>query len=178
MMFFVWDKKKIVLLCLGLLILPGGWWFVRDGFFSPEEEMRRPVEVDVTVKKDLSGSPGTGLEKEEFFVDCRLARDRIRSQRIEVLKEIAGNPASGNENRDRAQQELMKIMEQAVKEAELEQMVVAGGFRDAVVLIQEKSATVIVQGRSLASADAEKIRDIVARVVSVEPGNVLVIPKP
>lgn len=117
------------------------------------------------------------MEKAEFFVDCRLARDRIRSQRIEVLKEIAANPTSDSENRSRAQQELMSIMDQAVKETELEQMVVAEGFKDAVVMIQEKSATVIVQGRSLTSADKEKIRDIVARVVSIEPGNVLVMAK-
>ncbi|AFV11844.1 stage III sporulation protein AH [Thermacetogenium phaeum DSM 12270] len=174
-MFFIWDKKAVVLVGLGLAILIGGWWLTRGGFFLREKN--RPVEVDLHVKKDVPKPSGGDLEKAEFFVDCRLARDRIRSQRIEVLKEIAANPTSDSENRSRAQQELMSIMDQAVKETELEQMVVAEGFKDAVVMIQEKSATVIVQGRSLTSADKEKIRDIVARVVSIEPGNVLVMAK-
>lgn len=174
-MFFIWDRRAIVLFCLGLTILIGGWWLARSDFFLREE--KRPVEVDLHVKRDVPKPSGSGLEKAEFFVDCRLARDRIRSQRIEVLKEIAANPTSDGENRSRAQQELMDIMKLAVKEAELEQMVVAEGFKDAVVMIQEKTATVIVQGRSLTSADREKIRDIVARVALIEPGNVLVMAK-
>lgn len=177
-MFIVWDKKRAAAVGLVVLILLGGWWFLRSSFFSEGEELRRPLDVEVAVKKGGSKSQSEALEKQEFFVDCRLTRDRIRSQRMEVLREIAGNPASSSETRDRAQHELMKITEQAGKEMELEKLVVARGFKDAVVLIQDKSTTVIIQGRSLTSTDTEKIRDLVARVVVIEPGNVMIISKP
>lgn len=177
-MFIVWDRNKAVAVCLVILILLGCWWFLQSGFFSEEEEVRRPLDVEVAVKKERSRSQDRTLEKQEFFVDCRLTRDRIRSQRMEVLREIAGNPASSSETRDRAQQELMKITEQAGKEMELEKLVVARGFKDAVVLLQERSATVILEGRSLSGTDAEKIRELVARVVVIEPGDVMIISKP
>ena len=55
---------------------------------------------------------------------------------------------------------------------------VAQGFRDAVVLIQDQSATVIIQGASFSNSEAEKIKDVVGRVALLEPDSIYVIPKP
>jgi stage III sporulation protein AH len=177
-MFIVWDRNKIVAVGLGILVLIGCWWFLQFAFFYQKEEVKSPLDVEVAVKKERTGPQDKVLEKQEFFVDCRLTRDRIRSQRMEVLREIAGNPASSSETRDRAQQELMKITEQAGQEMELEKLVIARGVNDAVVLLQEKSATIIIGGRSLSGTDAEEIRELIARAAVIEPGNIMIISKP
>lgn len=54
----------------------------------------------------------------------------MRSQQIEVLKEIAGNPSSSVEARDRAQNNLISIIENIGKENELEKLIIARGFKD------------------------------------------------
>lgn len=46
----------------------------------------------------------------------------------------------------------MKITKRDMVEVELEKLVQAQGFQDAVVLIQENSATVIIQGTSVADS--------------------------
>ncbi|MGB4503799.1 MAG: SpoIIIAH-like family protein [Syntrophaceticus sp.] len=178
MIYIVYERKTIIMLALGLIILFGGCWFYLNNFLSAEE-VRAPVNVEAELKPQ--GQPKNSSEtvkKQEFFVDCRLTRDRIRSQQIDVLKEIAGNPVSSADTRDNAQQELMKITERTAMEVELEKLVVAQGFRDAVVLIQNESATVIIQGTSFTNSDAEKIRDVVSRVALLNPDSIFVIPKP
>lgn len=177
MVCLVYNRKKIILICLGLIFVLAGYYFFTVSCLRIEEE-KNPVNVTVDLKKDQKKDRSESLKKQEFFVDCRLARERNQSQQVEVLKEIAANPVSSAETRDQAQQELMKITERAAREAELEKLVVAQGAQDAVVLIQGKSATVIIQGKSLSSSDAEKIREIVGRVAFLEPGNIFVIPKP
>lgn len=184
MVYFVYNKKTSVIFALGviilLLLLIGCWYYVNN---MPEGEEVQPsasVEVKVqqqTENKNNSKASET-VKKQEFFVDCRLTRDRMHSQQVDVLKEIAGNPASSGETRDHAQQELMKITKRNTVEVELEKLVQAQGFKDAVVLIQEKSATVIIQGTSVAGTEEEKLKDIVSRVADVEPRNIFVIPKP
>jgi stage III sporulation protein AH len=184
MIYFIYNKKTSVILALGLilllLILIGRWYYVNNMPERVEEQPFASVEVKLQQQAENKNSSEVSetVKKQEFFVDCRLTRDRMRSQQLDVLKEIAGNPASSEETRDYAQQELIKITERNTVEVELEKLAQAQGFKDAVVLIQEKSATVIIQGTSVAGSKEEKLKDIVSRVADVEPRNIFVIPKP
>jgi stage III sporulation protein AH len=181
MVYLVYERKKIIMLSLGFLVIliAGSWFFLNKAL--PAKEVKAPlleVELQQAQQQSPKKSDSEKVKKQEFFVDCRLTRDRIRSQQVDVLKEIAGNPASSVETRDHAQQQLMKITERTAREVELEKLVVAQGFKDAVVLIQDQSATVIIQGTSLSGSEEEKIKDVVGRVAILEPGSIYVIPKP
>jgi len=169
------NRKKLAVYCLALVVLAGGWWFLRKWTHK-----HSPVEVEVDKKNVTSRrqpvSPPIGGK--EFFVDCRLTRDRICSQRIELLKEIANNPDSSSEVRDQAQKDIMQITDSLGKETEIEKLIIARGFKDAVVMLQSKAATVIVQAPSLPRSDAERIAEIVAKATGLESDNVFVISKP
>jgi stage III sporulation protein AH len=117
------------------------------------------------------------LTKEEFFVECRLDRDRVRSEQVETLKEIATQPDSSSEVRDSAQKDLMQLTENISKETELEKLVMARGYNDAAVMILPDSATVVVQVRSLPPSEVTQIRTLVSKTVGIDAGSVFVIPK-
>lgn len=117
------------------------------------------------------------ISRQEFFVDCRLDRDRIRSQQIETLKDIAEQPNSSNDVRDAAQRELIDLTGTMAKETDLESLVVARGFQDAAVLILPGSATVVVQARSVAPAEVDQIRTLVVKTTGIASASVFVIPK-
>ncbi len=169
------NRKKLAVCCLVLVVLAGGWAFLKKGAYK-----HSPVEVKVDKKNVTSRRQQVGRQigGKEFFVDCRLTRDRICSRQIELLKEIANNPDSSSEVRDRAQKDIMQITDSLGKETEIEKLIMARGFKDAVVMLQSKTATVIVQAPSLLQSDAERIAEIVARATGLEPGNVFVIAKP
>jgi stage III sporulation protein AH len=117
------------------------------------------------------------ISRQEFFVDCRLDRDRIRSQQIETLKEIADQPNSSSDVRDTAQRDLIDLTATMAKETELESLVMARGFQDAAVLILPRSATVVVQARSVAPAEVDQIRSLVVKTTGLDSSSVFVIPK-
>jgi len=136
------------------------------------------VNVEVDVKQSEKTHLLNDVKKQEFFVDCRLTRDRIRSQQMEVLKEIAANTASSSETRDQAQQGLMKLTERSTLEAELEKLVIALGFKDAVVMLQDTAANVIIQQNSLTDSEKDQIRDVVVRVTDLQADDVFITCKP
>ena len=110
MVYLVYNRKKIIMFSMGFLILLAGCWYLLNKAVTEEEVNAPVVEVELVQQAHQKKVP-EAVKKQEFFVDCRLTRDRMRSQQVDVLKEIAGNPASSVETRDHAQQQLMKITE-------------------------------------------------------------------
>ena len=175
MIYYVCEPKKIIKTGLILvLILAGCWLFLK--FYLMQEQPQVNVEVDV--KQSEKTHLLNDVKKQEFFVDCRLTRDRIRSQQMEVLKEIAANTASSSETRDQAQRGLMKLTERSTLEAELEKLVIALGFKDAVVMLQDTAANVIIQQNSLSDSEKDQIRDVVVRVTDLQADDVFITCKP
>ena len=115
------------------------------------------------------------LDKEEFFVECRLDRDRIRSEQMETLKEIADQPASSSEVRDSAQRDLMLLSDNISKETELENMVIARGYNDAAVMILPRSATVVIQAQALPPSEVNQVKELVAKATGLDAGSIFVI---
>lgn len=176
MVYLICERKRIIMFSMILLILLTASWYYLNRFLSAKEVQAPLVRVDLQQQQQKNSTHE--VKKQEFFVDCRLTRDRMRSQQVDVLKEIAGNPASSVETRDHAQQQLMKITERTGREVELEKLVVAQGFSDAVVLIQDQSATVIIQRASVSGSEVVKIKDLAARIALLEPRSIHVITKP
>jgi hypothetical protein len=95
MVYLVYERKKIIMLSLGFLVIliAGSWFFLNKAL--PAKEVKAPlleVELQQAQQQSPKKSDSEKVKKQEFFVDCRLTRDRIRSQQVDVLKEIAVNP--------------------------------------------------------------------------------------
>ncbi len=145
----------------------------------PEEEKKTSAARAPSPSLAAPGrQPGKGAAGDDFFVEFRLQRDRVRSQQVELLREIAGSPAAGAETRDRAQRDLLEITEDMGKEAELERLVLARGFPEAVVLLQADAATIVVRAKELSPAESAGLRELAARVAGLKPEQVVVIPRP
>ncbi|WP_366922484.1 SpoIIIAH-like family protein [Metallumcola ferriviriculae] len=113
----------------------------------------------------------------DFFVEYRLERDRVRSQQIELLKDIIQNPSSVAETRQEAQAVLLEITRRMEKELQLEHLITAKGYEDAVLFIQPSGVTVIVKNTQLSQEDVTKIADVVSRSTGHDIKDIVVIPK-
>lgn len=156
-------------LCLGFLLW-GGY----------AEDEKSPVEVKVGQKNEVSVKPDRVAKSggdREFFVEYRLSRERLCSKQVELLKEIAENPDSSGEIRESAQRDIMQLAENLRKETEIEKLIIAQGFSDAIVMLHPKAAMVIVQAPSLLRSDAERIKDIISKATGLGQESVLVITK-
>lgn len=113
----------------------------------------------------------------DFFVEYRLERDRTRSQQVDWLREIVNNQNSLEESRKEAQHRLLGIAKTIETEMKLESLLKAENFKDAVVVIDEQSATIIVQVPMLTAVDKNKIVEITSRITGINQQNVKIIPK-
>lgn len=115
--------------------------------------------------------------KDDFFTEYRLERDRTRSQQIDLFREIVNNQNSVEESRKEAQRKLLALNQAMETEMKLENMIKAENIKDCVALVEEKSATIIVQVPMLTAPDKIKINQITTRITGLSQENIFIIPK-
>lgn len=136
-------------------------------------------QVNSTNERQIvDNSKPKSKNKDGFFIEYRLERERTRGQQVEWLREIINNPNAEAETRKKAQEELYTITRNIGKEMEIESLIRAKGFKDAVVLLQDKVATVVVQAEALTTERAAKIAELVSRNTGIPMPNIVIIPKP
>lgn len=173
------KRKSVIMLFLAAAALCFSFLLWRSG----TGDKKFPVEVKVEQKNGVSGrlpriAKSLNDGDKEFFVEYRLNRERLCSKRIELLKEIAENPDSSAEIRERAQKDIIQLTENLGKETEIEKLIIAQGFNDAVVMLYPKAAVVVVRASSLLQSDTERIKDIISRTTGLGQESVFVIAKP
>ena len=114
----------------------------------------------------------------EFFIEYRLDRERANGRQIELLHEIIDNPSSSSQTRQTAQEKLLFLSEKLAREAELEHLISARGFKDSTVCLEENDKiTIIVQAPLLSVQDEEGIRQLVTWGTGVEGQNIIILAK-
>lgn len=124
-----------------------------------------------------SSQAGKSVKQNEVFVEYRLERDRTRSQQIDLFREIVNNQNSPEETRKEAQRQLLAITQALDTEMKLETLIKAENFKDAVVFVQDKNVTVIVETPVLTAMDKNRLTDLAVRVTGFTRESVVVIAK-
>lgn len=109
-----------------------------------------------------------------FFARFRLDRARSYSRQEEELKALLDNPKLDASARAEAQRELLALLRLAQREEALESLLRAEGYRDVIVTIGPKGATVLVSAPRLTPQQVAGIGDLVARLAGVSVESVTV----
>jgi len=165
----------LVLLSLSFIWLGvTGWDKYKDVF----KGNKQPVQSDPAVL-----TPTVTIVEEEknnrdsFFSEYRIQRDRTRSEQLEILREIVSNPNSSAQMRQEAQQKLIKISDNLERESKIENALVAKGFKEAIAVIQAEAVMVIVPSGGLRQDEIARISDIVIKVAGCKLEDVVIVPK-
>lgn len=123
------------------------------------------------------GSMGSKARSDrgEFFAYFRMERDRVRSQQLELLREMAADPSTAAETRSEAQNRILELTQQMEKELELENLMVARGFSEAAAFIRSDAATVVLFSPPLGQEQRLQITSLVARMTGCPEEKVNVI---
>ena len=127
---------------------------------DPGEDDQSPLE------NDAAGNTPADWELDNsrnFFVEYRLERERVRSQEIDLLQQLVNNPNVSEESKAEAERKLLKI--QGCMEIELlvEHALRAQNFDEAILIMQEEGAMVIVAAQDLSSQQILQIAEIAAK---------------
>lgn len=100
-------------------------------------------------RQEVNYTQARNEAEEDFFIEYRLERDRARSEQINILREIVNNPNSDEASKKEAQRKILEITDKMEKEMEIESLIRARGYREALAYIHEEAVDVIIHTNGL-----------------------------
>lgn len=118
-------------------------------------------------------------EAENFFIEYRLERDKARSEQLDIYREMINNSNTDKTTKEEAQKKMLQLTEKMEKEMEIESLIRARGYPDALSYIHDQSVDVIVQtkNKTLSENDVAKIGDIIVKTTGFKTEDVTIIEK-
>jgi hypothetical protein len=123
---------------------------------------------------DVSGWE-TAAER-EFYEGYRMERDRLRSEQIQILKEMAGSGLYEDDRQREVQDRMLRIAEEREQELLIESALTAMGLNPCAVVVQWDNALVIARSSVTQTLDTRQIIETAARISGKAPENVILIP--
>lgn len=105
------------------------------------------LPTPITAKEPPAVKMPAEISEKNSLLDLKMERNRERSQEIERLQEFLTKNGLSDEVRKQAEQELWRLTQAGVKEHELENLLKAKGFNEALVTICQKLVTVVIAGK-------------------------------
>lgn len=122
---------------------------------------------------DASGA----AKGDDYFATSRLTREQARDEAVSTLKEISESEDADQTAKDEAAAQISALAEDSVAEANIESMIRAKGYEDAVVMIGDESVNVVVAppDGGLQATDVTVIKDIVVAETGVTAGQIKIV---
>lgn len=171
------EHKKSLFLIAGLLVavLVGtGAWLLRGD--SQQAKADRSNAMQVT-KPVVSEQPAQEVMSTDFFTEYRLERDKLRSEKSDLLRETIKS-AQTEDIRQKAQESVLKMVQEKQREAEMENLIKARGFSDALVFYRDQSVSAIVKTSTLSREEVIQVADVISRVSGVKAEDITISAKP
>lgn len=125
-----------------------------------------------------TGADASGAaEGDDYFATSRLTREQARDEAVSTLKEISESEDADQTAKDEAAAQISALAEDSVAEANIESMIRAKGYEDAVVMIGDESVNVVVAPPEggLQATDVTVIKDIVVAETGVTAGQIKIV---
>ena len=142
-------------------------------------------DSDTGIETQVNNNPGninyTKAKNEnqgkDFFIEYRLERDKSRSEQINIYREMINNPNTDEATKKEAQKKMLNLTEKMEKELEIESLIRARGYKDALAYIHDEAVDVIIQTDGLNDNDVAKIGDIIVKTTGFDFEDVTIIEK-
>ncbi|WIW71692.1 SpoIIIAH-like family protein [Anaerosinus gibii] len=160
------HKNYIIIVCFFILL--GILYIIRNIEYMKNAKADSSNAVQVVSK--IEEEP---LNNVDFFMEYRLERDKMRSEQSDVLRESIKNGQT-EEIRKNAQANILKILQEKERENEMESLIRAKGFSDALVFCRDSSASILVRGSNLSQNEVMQVADIVSRIGNIKKENITI----
>ncbi|MBR5501987.1 MAG: SpoIIIAH-like family protein [Oscillospiraceae bacterium] len=134
---------------------------------SPADENEIAVSDDVGQEQKNYGdtlfvSTDSG-NSDSYFAEARLDRTQKRDEALETLEQALKQANLTLAEKERLTAELSAFASAITSESRIENQIIAKGFRDCVVFLQQQSVKVVVQADAggLTAAQAAQIKEVV-----------------
>lgn len=157
-----------LLLCVAVYL---NWSYV-----GAPDELLVAEQTDPDSAETGADASGTA-ESSDYFASSRLSREQARDEAVSTLKELSESEQADQTAKDEAAAQISALAEDSVAEANIESMIRAKGYEDAVVMIGDESVNVVVAPPEggLQATDVTVIKDIVVSETGVTTGQIKIV---
>ncbi len=173
----VFGKGQITVAVM-LLALGSAIWLNTKYLPSDTKYLGEASYVNGSAEEDAAVETSAKAEKEEdnYFENAKKEREEAKKKAEETVEELLDNKNISAEEKAAVLKTVETLGTNIKKETNIETLLKAKGFKDAVAVIGEKGISVIVKSEGLTSAQTLQIQDIVTNETQIELGNIKIIP--
>lgn len=145
-----------------------------EGFVSVSAD----TESDETVQASTSASDAVdAAATKNFMEDTLQERQATRQEALDTLREIIDDASASSDQKEQAANTAARIAENMDKEASIELLIKAKGYKECVVVISDSQVNVVIPAPSggLKSSDTAIIRDVVVGQMDISPASIKII---
>jgi len=132
---------------------------------QPSDDSTETIVDDDPVEWDVNN-------RDEYFIEYRLERERVRSKELDILMQMINNPNVTPSSKTEAEAKLLELQGIMELELQVEGAVKAQGFANAVLIMQQGGALVIVDAEELTSQQILLIAQITSQSTGLRASQV------
>ena len=167
-----------------IIIYQGNDYLALERVTSDNVDLVNPEmkTVDANPQSDQSSKINFTQARDEesgkdFFIEYRLERDKARSEQINIYREMINNPNTDQAAKKEATRKMLQLTEKMEKELEIESLIRARGYQDALAYIHNNAVDVIIQTNGLQKEDVARVGDIIVKSTGFGFKDVTIIEK-
>ena len=131
--------------------------------------------VDAESKNPDTAAGDESAAEEDFFAMAIINRTQVRDSALEVLREIASNPETLPDAKEKALSSIAQVADDMSAEANIETLVKSKGIGECVAVISGSNCSVIVNKSGLTDSEVTQITDIVCETTGFSVPSITVI---
>ena len=190
------KKNQVMIAALAVMIAAAGYLNYTGRLFGTEKDDTTQTSADLTNQElldtatgsedilsndsETEGTPGeavlTNTTAETTVAQAKVSREQVMAQSKETLQSIIDNKNLSDEQKQDAVDQMVALTKRAELEADIESLMAAKGFSEAVVSIGDDSVDVVVKAEELTDANRAKIEEILTRKTEVSPEGIVITP--
>ena len=139
-----------------------------------EQEQEQDITVDTKQLSGIDGQPSVSLQSSDYFIGYKMERDAWNHQKLDEYMSVMSNSDASSEAITQAKESYESLLAQQDAEMNLENLIKALGYEEAVIVNKDNRINVMVQAEKLEPNNAIEIITLVTEHMAVPGKNVVV----
>jgi len=171
----VFGKNQVVITLMVLALGAAVWLNMK---FSSTEKYLGEAKYVSSVTSGSGEAVQTAAKvenKEDYFSTARKQREKALKEAQEMAEESLKSASASDDERQKALESINAFSARIEKSNNIETLLKAKGFKEAVVVIGDSDINVIVKSEGITTAQTLQIQDIVTSQTEIPLGNIKIV---
>ena len=179
-------KRNVVVATMAILVCAAvalNWKYSGEDAVKDAQEAGGKLLGEATLVSGQEGDAEGAADEEavytgsDYFASARLTRQQARDNAISLLKDAAEQEGADTATANEASESIQVLAAYTLKEAQIENLVTAKGYKDCVAFMGDESISVVVSTGTgeLTAEDVAKITDIAMAETGLDAGGIKIM---